>query len=99
MGLSLQIGRVRAWVSKAFGFEGRKFAVQTSAAVMSVRGTKFEVAVNEKNEVRLDVREGVVGVKTVLGEEVEVGPGRALRSLLIIPDKPLDLPPGAREEI
>ncbi|UPT73724.1 MAG: hypothetical protein M0D55_18025 [Elusimicrobiota bacterium] len=38
----------------------------------------------------IDVSEGVVSVKTLLGEEIELGDGRSMRSIRVIPDQPLE---------
>ncbi|PKN01083.1 MAG: hypothetical protein CVU77_06950 [Elusimicrobia bacterium HGW-Elusimicrobia-1] len=52
-------GRFKAWVSK---FRRNKFEVHTPVAVCSVRGTEFEVFVDEKGNTDIDVVEGLVGV-------------------------------------
>lgn len=91
--LKLGKGSIRAWVQKLL--EGRTFDLETPVAVMAVRGTEFAVTIGERNEVELEVNEGVVAARTVLGEEVLVGDGQALRRLRIVPDRPLDIP-GAR---
>lgn len=89
--LFLSAGAMRAWVAKSFG---RSFAVKTPTAVCSVRGTEFLVDVDSNRQVRIEVLSGLVGVRTALGEEVELGDGRGLRNLIVIPDRPLELPAG-----
>jgi energy-coupling factor transporter ATP-binding protein EcfA2 len=88
--LSLDLGAVHAWVRKALAGASRRFSVKTPAAVCSVRGTEFVVDVNDKNEMNVEVMEGVVAVRTLLGEELEIGDGRTHRSLRVLPDRPLE---------
>lgn len=89
--LGLNIGSLRAWVSH---IASRKaFHVKTPSAVCAVRGTQFIVGVTPGRETSVDVTQGVVAVKTLLGEEVELGDNRQMRSIRVLPDRPLDLPP------
>lgn len=76
--ISLSLGLLRAWVKKA---ATRQFQVRTPTAVASVRGTTFEVEVDESKAVRVAVESGLVGVKTILGETIDVGAGSTLSLL------------------
>lgn len=68
-------GRTRNKVKKT----GRGFATKTPTAVCSVRGTEYDVGVNDKGETQLDVLEGVVnGMKTATGESLDVKAGESL---------------------
>ena len=88
--LGLNLGSLRAWVAH---LSSRKaFHVKTPSAVCAVRGTQFIVGVTPAHETSVDVSEGVVAVKTLLGEELELGDNRQMRSIRILPDRPLDLP-------
>jgi len=89
--LGLNLGTLRAWVAH---LSSRKaFHVKTPTAVCAVRGTQFIVGVTPARETSVDVSQGVVAVKTLLGEEVELGDNRQLRSIRVLPDRPLELPP------
>ena len=85
---SLSIGSLRAWVQKRMG---RRFQVRTPTAVCAVRGTEFTASVTAARVTDLEVSEGVVNVKSLLGEELEVGDGRPTRFVRIYPDKPIDV--------
>ncbi|MBI5884061.1 MAG: FecR domain-containing protein [Elusimicrobia bacterium] len=88
--LTLGLGAIHAWVEKLV--TRKRFIVHTPAVDMAVRGTEFTVEVKDTKEVQVDVLSGVLGVKTLLGEELEIGDDRPLRSLRVFPDRPLDLP-------
>lgn len=83
----LDIGSLKAWVTKSLS---RRFRVRTPTAVCAVRGTQFLVDVAASRATLIEVSEGVVAVKTLLGEEVELGDGRSMRSIRVLPDKPLE---------
>ena len=83
----LDIGSLKAWVTKSLN---RRFRVRTPTAVCAVRGTAFSVDVSASRATLIDVSEGVVGVKTLLGEEIELGDGRTMRSIRVMPDQPLE---------
>jgi hypothetical protein len=83
----LEIGSLKAWVTKTMN---RRFRVRTPTAVCAVRGTAFSVDVAASRATLIDVSEGVVGVKTLLGEEIELGDGRTMRSIRVMPDQPLE---------
>lgn len=85
----LELGRIHTWVKKQLS---RRFTVRTPTAVCSVRGTEFIVDVNAGREMGIEVVEGRVAVKTMLGEEIEIGDGMPSRSLRVLPDRPLDRP-------
>ncbi len=83
----LALGTLKAWVTKSLN---RRFQVRTPTAVCAVRGTQFSVDVAASRATLIDVSEGVVGVKTLLGEEIELGDGRTMRSIRVLPDQPLE---------
>ncbi|MDD5302138.1 MAG: FecR family protein [Elusimicrobia bacterium] len=83
----LEIGSLKAWVTKTMS---RRFQVRTPTAVCAVRGTQFQVDVAASRATLIDVSEGVVAVKTLLGEEIELGDGRTMRSIRVMPDQPLE---------
>jgi hypothetical protein len=73
-------GRVRAIVSKIRG--GNNFKVTTPVGVASVRGTDFEVAVNDDGtDMEVRVFEGQVGVSKLgeLGKEVVLNAGERIK--------------------
>ena len=84
---NLEIGSLKAWVTKTMT---RRFRVRTPTAVCAVRGTQFQVDVAASRATLIDVSEGVVSVKTLLGEEIELGDGRTMRSIRVMPDQPLE---------
>ncbi|MFH1368370.1 MAG: FecR family protein [Elusimicrobiota bacterium] len=81
------VGRIRAWVSK--NTARSKFEVHTPVAICSVRGTEFEVTVDENGKTDIEVFEGLLGVRREdgTGEEIPVGAGERLGVDL---DTPLD---------
>lgn len=83
----LEVGTLKAWVTKTLN---RRFRVRTPTAVCAVRGTQFSVDVAASRATLIDVSEGVVGVRTLLGEEIELGDGRTMRSIRVLPDQPLE---------
>lgn len=83
----LEIGSLKAWVNHTLN---RRFRVRTPSAICAVRGTAFMVDVAASRATLIDVSEGVVAVKTLLGEEIELGDGRNMRSIRVIPDQPLE---------
>ncbi len=83
----LDIGTLKAWVTKSLN---RRFRVRTPTAICAVRGTAFMVDVAASRATLIDVSEGVVAVKTLLGEEIELGDGRTMRSIRVMPDQPLE---------
>lgn len=74
---SLKIGRIKAFVSK---FMNRRFAVLTPTAVMAVRGTEFEVNVQNNGNSRVDLFEGLLAVSDNKGNEVLLNPGESLEA-------------------
>ena len=83
----LELGSLKAWVTKSLN---RRFRVRTPTAICAVRGTAFMVDVAASRATLIDVSEGVVAVKTLLGEEIELGDGRTMRSIRVMPDQPLE---------
>jgi hypothetical protein len=78
--LQLLMGRVRAEVQKRLGGSSG-FQMGTPSAVISVRGTKFEVEVNREGLTEVDVHEGVVQLDSAkgMGESVMVRAGFSSR--------------------
>lgn len=82
--VNLAAGRVKSWVQ---GGLRNRFQVKTPIAVAAVRGTEFDVAFGTDMEV--EVFDGLIGVRDLLGNEVLVASGERLR---VIPGRPLDRP-------
>jgi hypothetical protein len=78
--LQLLLGRVRAEVQKRLGGSSG-FQMGTPSAVISVRGTRFEVEVNREGLTEVDVHEGVVQLDSAkgLGESVMIRAGFSSR--------------------
>jgi len=78
--LQLLVGRVRAEIQKRLG-SSPGFQIGTPSAVISVRGTRFEVEVNRQGLTEVDVHEGVVQLDSVkgLGESVLIRAGFSSR--------------------
>ncbi len=66
--LELLLGKIMAQVQKRFG-NAPSFKMGTPTAVITVRGTRFSVAVSKKNKTTVDVYEGVVAVAGFGSEE------------------------------
>jgi uncharacterized membrane protein YgcG len=62
----LMIGRVRTQIQKRMG-GSPAFQIGTPSAVISVRGTKFDVEVDRRGFTEVDVDEGVVELEAVTG--------------------------------
>jgi hypothetical protein len=62
----LMIGRVRTQIQKRLG-GSPAFQIGTPSAVISVRGTKFDVEVDRRGFTEVDVDEGVVELEAVTG--------------------------------
>jgi FecR protein len=62
----LLIGRVRTQIQKRLG-GSPDFQIGTPSAVISVRGTKFDVEVDRRGFTQVDVDEGVVQLEAVTG--------------------------------
>ncbi len=73
--LELNIGKLVAKVKKRLG-NSPSFRMGTPTAVITVRGTRFEVEVDKKQRTRVEVYEGIVEVR---GMGVTVGTGVMLR--------------------
>ncbi|HSM87375.1 MAG TPA: FecR family protein [Candidatus Limnocylindrales bacterium] len=78
--IQLLIGRVRAEIQKRLG-GSPGFQIGTPSAVISVRGTVFEVEVNRLGFTEVDVHEGVVQLDSAkgMGESVLVRAGFSSR--------------------
>ncbi|MEM4368609.1 MAG: FecR family protein [Candidatus Anstonellales archaeon] len=77
-------GKARFKVSKVE--KDSKFETITPTAVMSVRGTEFSVLIKDDLSTEVKVFEGLVGVKTLLGEEIELAPQQKID---LLPNMPL----------
>ncbi|MFA5858936.1 MAG: FecR family protein [Elusimicrobiota bacterium] len=88
----LNRGNMRAWVKKLT--KNESFATRTPTAVCAVRGTEFEIEVDENNKTRVSLLSGLVAVRHVngLGEEIVVHPNERID---VLPD----LMPSAPEPI
>ena len=62
----LLMGRVRTQIQKRMG-GSPAFQIGTPSAVISVRGTKFDVEVDRRGFTEVDVDEGVVELEAVTG--------------------------------
>lgn len=69
--LQLIIGRIRTAVQKRLG-GASPFEIGTPSAVISVRGTRFDVEVNRQNVTEVDVQEGVVQLQGINGSGAAV---------------------------
>ncbi len=78
--VQLMIGRVRAEIQKRLG-GAPGFQIGTPSAVISVRGTSFDVEVNRTGITEVDVHEGVVQLDSAkgMGESVLIRAGFSSR--------------------
>jgi len=67
----IMIGRVRTQIQKRMG-GSPAFQIGTPSAVISVRGTKFDVEVDRRGFTEVDVDEGVVELEAVTGRGASV---------------------------
>jgi hypothetical protein len=67
----LMIGRIRTQIQKRTG-GSPAFQIGTPSAVISVRGTKFDVEVDRRGFTEVDVDEGVVELEAVTGRGTSV---------------------------
>jgi hypothetical protein len=76
----MMIGRIRTSIQKRLGGTPA-FQIGTPSAVISVRGTKFEVEVDRRGFTEVDVDEGVVELESLngLGESVMITAGFSSR--------------------
>lgn len=76
----MMIGRIRTSIQKRFG-GAPAFQIGTPSAVISVRGTKFEVEVDRRGYTEVDVDEGVVELEALngLGQSVMITAGFSSR--------------------
>ena len=82
------LGRVRVFIEK-LGGEPNPHRVFTPTAVISVRGTTFDVEVNEYETTVVSVSEGLVGVRHRLLPNGRDTPVAAGQSLTVDPSTPL----------
>jgi hypothetical protein len=84
--LDLYLGRVKVHIQK-FGGQPNNNRVKTPTAVISVRGTVFDVVVEDENSTLIAVEEGQVSVShSLLPSEKLVNQGESLR---VYKDQPL----------
>jgi len=75
MRMSLNFGKLKAWVTKA---SSRRFAVRTPTAVCSVRGTEFGVDVGQDGRTSVELFSGLLGVQDNKGNETLLNPGERI---------------------
>ncbi len=86
--LDVFLGRVRVYIQKLGGRPNR-YRIFTPTAVISVRGTSFDVSVDEDETTLIAVEEGLVGVThRLLPSENEIAV-EAGQSLVVYPSVPL----------
>lgn len=73
--LKLGLGKLRAWVTKALA---RRFEVRTPTAVCSVRGTDFDVNVDERGFTSVHMFEGLLSVADQQGNEALIKDGQSV---------------------
>ena len=97
--LSLERGRIRAMFDKITGSEPR--IVQTPGALLAVRGTKYNVEVDQSGKATLDVFEGTVEIRSPLRPEpflVQAGQSSSFSRREPPPDHPIPTPPDRRQD-
>jgi len=90
------LGKIIVKAQKRLG-NTPSFRMGTPTAVISVRGTRFEVEVRNKNRTNVSVYEGLVEVRGARGQPVLLGPGFSTSVQENYPPDPpakLDLPEG-----
>jgi ferric-dicitrate binding protein FerR (iron transport regulator) len=86
--LDVFLGRVKVYIQHLGGRPNRH-RIFTPTAVISVRGTVFEVSVDETETTIIAVDEGAVSVSHRLLPSAEEIPVEAGQSLIVYPDAPL----------
>jgi hypothetical protein len=89
--LEIVLGRIRAYIRKRTG-GAPPFQMGTPSAVIAVRGTRFDVEVNQRGVSEVDVFDGLVEVASNAGagSPVLVGPGFSTRvGMLTPPETPV----------
>jgi hypothetical protein len=97
--LSLERGRIRAMFDKITGSEPR--IVQTPGALLAVRGTQYNVEVDNSGKATLDVFEGTVEIRSPLRAEpflVHAGQTSTFSRGEPPPDHPMQTPPDRRQD-
>jgi hypothetical protein len=96
--LSLERGRIHALFDKITGSEPR--IVQTPGALLAVRGTQYNVEVDDSGKATLDVFEGIVEVQSPLRREpifVHAGQSSIFSRREPPPEHPTNTPPDRRQ--
>jgi hypothetical protein len=94
----LRVDEGTVWVRLRKALSGKsKFEVETPTAVAAVRGTIFQVTVDEYGETRISVWEGTVAVAPANGSEVNVTEGTALTAGEAVGGPPQALDESERE--
>ena len=86
--VEVYLGKIKVYIQH-FGGQPNPYRVHSPTAVISVRGTVFEVEVDGDTSTFVAVNEGLVTVRHRLlpsGKEVSVAPGQTLR---VFPNAPL----------
>jgi hypothetical protein len=97
--LSLERGRIRAMFDKITGSEPR--IVQTPGALLAVRGTRYNVEVDQSGKATLDVYEGTVEIRSPLRPEpllVSSGQSSTFSRREPPPDHATPTPPDRRQD-
>jgi hypothetical protein len=97
--LSLERGRIHAMFDKITGSEPR--IVQTPGALLAVRGTQYNVEVDESGKATLDVFEGTVEIRSPLHPEpvlVHAGQSSTFSRHDAPPDHPMNTPPDRKQD-
>lgn len=87
--LQIVLGRIRAYIRKRTG-GAPPFQMGTPSAVIAVRGTRFDVEVNQRGVSEVDVFDGLVEVANpaIAGSSVLVSPGFSTRVGPLTPPEP-----------
>jgi hypothetical protein len=96
--LSLERGRIHAMFDKITGSEPR--IVQTPGALLAVRGTQYNVEVDDAGRATLDVFEGTVEVRSLLRPQpflVHAGESSIFSRREPPPDRPMKTPDDRRQ--
>lgn len=97
--LSLERGRIHAMFDKITGSEPR--IVQTPGALLAVRGTQYNVEVDNSGKTMLDVFEGTVEIRSPLRPDpflVHAGESSNFSRRDLPPDHPMKTPDDRRQD-
>ncbi|MFH2202410.1 MAG: FecR family protein [Elusimicrobiota bacterium] len=89
--LSLKKGRLQAWVKLALK---RRFSVRTPTSVCSVRGTRFQAAIDRRGRTVYDLFAGVIAVSDGREGEKTLAPGQRLIVSAAGMPEPVPIPAG-----